>query len=284
MAKLEAWRPDSPPLTPEQLSLCAAHQLVQASSQNKTSQQALNYDNGASNQTMQPDEDDDDVFVAAAAAVAAVPSAAQIATPNLIPHATHDQPLNLSISASDGQLTSCSEGLTSCSEGLPSCSDVLTNVNDKSNNNNSTSNPDPLKCSVCGKKFSLQRLLNRHMKCHSDVKRYSCAYCGKGFNDTFDLKRHIRTHSGVRPYKCAHCEKSFTQRCSLESHSLKVHGIAHRYAYKERRPKVYVCEECGNTTSSPEVHFNHLRDYHQYSISSQTLAKFYDKRRFKFSS
>lgn len=146
------------------------------------------------------------------------------------------------------------------------------------------SNSDPLKCSVCGKKFSLQRLLNRHMKCHSDVKRYSCAYCGKGFNDTFDLKRHIRTHSGVRPYKCAHCEKSFTQRCSLESHSLKVHGIAHKYAYKERRPKVYVCEECGNTTSSPEVHFNHLRDYHQYSISSQTLAKFYDKRRFKFSS
>jgi uncharacterized Zn-finger protein len=51
-------------------------------------------------------------------------------------------------------------------------------------------------CKLCSKSFSLQRLLNRHMKCHSDVKRYLCTFCGKGFNDTFDLKRHTRTHTG----------------------------------------------------------------------------------------
>jgi len=93
-------------------------------------------------------------------------------------------------------------------------------------------------CRICSKAFSLQRLLNRHMKCHSDVKRYLCTFCGKGFNDTFDLKRHTRTHTGVRPYRCNLCEKSFTQRCSLESHCLKVHGVQHQYAYKERRTKV----------------------------------------------
>jgi ovo len=93
-------------------------------------------------------------------------------------------------------------------------------------------------CHICSKSFALQRLLNRHMKCHSDIKRYLCTFCGKGFNDTFDLKRHTRTHTGVRPYKCNLCEKSFTQRCSLESHCLKVHGVQHQYAYKERRTKV----------------------------------------------
>lgn len=93
-------------------------------------------------------------------------------------------------------------------------------------------------CRICSKHFTLQRLLNRHMKCHSDIKRYLCTFCGKGFNDTFDLKRHTRTHTGVRPYKCNLCEKSFTQRCSLESHCLKVHGVQHQYAYKERRTKV----------------------------------------------
>lgn len=59
------------------------------------------------------------------------------------------------------------------------------------------SEDDPLKCSICGKRFTLARLLNRHLKCHSDVKRYLCTFCGKGFNDTFDLKRHTRTHTGM---------------------------------------------------------------------------------------
>ncbi|VVC91632.1 transcriptional regulator ovo-like isoform X2 [Leptidea sinapis] len=139
--------------------------------------------------------------------------------------------------------------------------------------------PSKFVCRVCSKNFSLQRLLNRHMKCHSDVKRYLCTFCGKGFNDTFDLKRHTRTHTGVRPYKCNLCEKSFTQRCSLESHCLKVHGVQHTYAYKERRTKMYVCEECGHTTSEPEEHYMHLKKQHPYSPA---LLKFYDKRHFKF--
>lgn len=136
-----------------------------------------------------------------------------------------------------------------------------------------------LSCGECGKTFALQRLLNRHLKCHSDVKRYLCTFCAKGFNDTFDLKRHTRTHTGVRPYSCDRCDKAFTQRCSLESHTLKVHGIQHKYAYKERRAKVYVCEECGHTTNEPEVHYLHLKAHHPYSPS---LYKFHDKRQFKF--
>lgn len=56
-------------------------------------------------------------------------------------------------------------------------------------------------CRICNKTFALQRLLNRHMKCHSDVKRYLCTFCGKGFNDTFDLKRHTRTHTGKLRFK-----------------------------------------------------------------------------------
>lgn len=89
----------------------------------------------------------------------------------------------------------------------------------------------------------------------------------------------IMLFSGVRPYKCNLCEKSFTQRCSLESHCLKVHGVQHQYAYKERRTKMYVCEECGHTTNEPEVHYLHLKDKHPYSPA---LLKFYDKRHFKF--
>lgn len=84
---------------------------------------------------------------------------------------------------------------------------------------------------------------------------------------------------GVRPYRCEHCDKAFTQRCSLESHSRKVHGLELSFAYKERRPKTYVCEECGHTATQPEEHYAHLRNHHPYSPA---LARPHDKRLFKF--
>nr|XP_060614170.1 putative transcription factor Ovo-like 1 [Anolis sagrei ordinatus] len=117
-------------------------------------------------------------------------------------------------------------------------------------------------CPYCQKGFSYQRMLNRHLKCHSQVKRHLCPYCNKGFNDTFDLKRHVRTHTGVRPYKCDLCDKAFTQRCSLESHLKKIHGVQQSYAYKERRAKLYVCEDCGSTADSQEGHLQHLQERH----------------------
>ncbi|XP_043841974.1 transcription factor Ovo-like 2 isoform X2 [Dromiciops gliroides] len=118
-------------------------------------------------------------------------------------------------------------------------------------------------CELCGKGFCLQRMLNRHLKCHNQVKRHLCTFCGKGFNDTFDLKRHVRTHTGIRPYKCEICNKAFTQRCSLESHLKKIHGVQQQYAYKQRRDKLYVCEDCGYTGPTQEDLYLHVNNAHQ---------------------
>ncbi|CAM4943038.1 unnamed protein product [Rotaria socialis] len=146
---------------------------------------------------------------------------------------------------------------------------------------NSTNHGEQYVCGLCMKTFKLQRLLNRHLKNHSQLKRYLCTFCGKGFNDTFDLKRHTRTHTGVRPFKCDKCEKAFTQRCSLESHQRKVHGLNHPYGYKIRRNKLYVCEDCGHTSTDPTKHYEHIKRFHPYS---PLLHRYYDKRQFKFDS
>ncbi|KAJ8266183.1 hypothetical protein GJAV_G00126900 [Gymnothorax javanicus] len=122
-----------------------------------------------------------------------------------------------------------------------------------------------LRCQVCQKGFQAQRMLRRHLKCHSEAKRHLCSYCGKGFNDTFDLKRHVRTHTGVRPYKCSLCDKAFTQRCSLESHMRKIHGVVQKYAYKERRNKLFVCEDCGLTAQTQDALQRHLLEEHPHS-------------------
>ncbi len=61
--------------------------------------------------------------------------------------------------------------------------------------------PSVLSCQVCQKPFTTARMLKRHVKCHSETKKYSCEHCGKGFNDAFDLKRHVRTHTGKFAFK-----------------------------------------------------------------------------------
>lgn len=122
--------------------------------------------------------------------------------------------------------------------------------------------------------------MNRHMKNHSNIKRYLCTFCQKGFNDAFDLKRHTRTHTGVRPFQCQECDRKFTQRCSLESHLNKVHQVELSFRYKERRAKLYVCEDCGNTTEVPEDHLEHLKKFHP---NSPALKRSYDRRIIKIS-
>ncbi|KAM6163998.1 transcription factor Ovo-like 2 [Rhynchocyon petersi] len=128
-------------------------------------------------------------------------------------------------------------------------------------------------CNLCGKGFRLQRMLNRHLKCHNQVKRHLCNFCGKGFNDTFDLKRHVRTHTGIRPYKCDVCNKAFTQRCSLESHLKKIHGVQQQYAYKQRRDKLYVCEDCGYTGPTQEDLYLHVSSTHPGSTLLKKTSK-----------
>ncbi|XP_065056647.1 putative transcription factor ovo-like protein 3 [Rhopilema esculentum] len=127
------------------------------------------------------------------------------------------------------------------------------------------------RCNVCQKTYSHPRFLNRHLQSHTPFKKHHCPRCGKGFNDAFDLKRHIRTHTGVKPFKCNLCDKSFTQRCSLEAHSTRVHGVAHKFSFRERRPKVYVCEECGITFHDNSKFRQHSKEHGSCAMASQII-------------
>lgn len=45
----------------------------------------------------------------------------------------------------------------------------------------------------------------------------------------------------------------------------KIHGVTQQYAYKERRSKLYVCEECGHTAPTQDSLLRHLHNEHPNS-------------------
>ncbi|XP_030833596.1 transcription factor Ovo-like 2 [Strongylocentrotus purpuratus] len=178
-----------------------------------------------------------------------------IPTPN-VANDTHTQAVYGTESMSPNKLPY--NGLTTPdSASLPSTKPTYSFAGDEPTPVNGIK-PKP-RCSQCFSTFLTERAYTKHMTTyHSQTKPHICGFCGKGFHDKFDLKRHYRTHTGVRPYKCSQCARSFTQRCSLETHVNKVHEMPLAFTFKERREKIYVCEDCGHSVKDAFEHYLHM--------------------------
>ncbi|CAG4969608.1 unnamed protein product [Colias eurytheme] len=50
-----------------------------------------------------------------------------------------------------------------------------------------------------------------------------CTICGRAFHTNRILQNHIRTHTGERPFKCDFCEAAFAQISALVSHMRAIH-------------------------------------------------------------
>ncbi|ESN99231.1 hypothetical protein HELRODRAFT_162746 [Helobdella robusta] len=117
----------------------------------------------------------------------------------------------------------------------------------------------------------LQNHLIKQLHEGQDLSKYIMSD-NEQINRTYNTNHMIFNCTGVRPYKCEHCDKAFTQRCSLESHARKVHNVQFNYKHKERRDKLYVCEECGHSTRQSEEHFVHMKDQHPHVHTSDECS------------
>ncbi|CAB4069459.1 OVOL [Lepeophtheirus salmonis] len=118
------------------------------------------------------------------------------------------------------------------------------------------SDPSKFQCRICSKIFTLQRLLNRHMK---------------------DTQERIQVFDRT---SVIYAKNPLLKDAPWSLIASRYMELLISTIIKQRRSKMYVCEDCGHTTPEPEVHYIHLKENHPYSPA---LLKFYDKRHFKFS-
>ncbi|XP_068178946.1 zinc finger protein 1035 [Antennarius striatus] len=125
-------------------------------------------------------------------------------------------------------------------------------------------------CLKCGRVFSSQGFLEKHMKMHGINKKYSCPNCPEMFYMSSDLEAHMLCHDINRPYACKFCNERFWTRPALCNH------------YSEEHPDdVYHCRFCNKAYSVKKSLSRHYKKWHQQEQKEYSIAqekKYADKQ------
>ncbi|XP_063391944.1 zinc finger protein 502-like [Cydia fagiglandana] len=110
----------------------------------------------------------------------------------------------------------------------PECGKVFSRKNYMNNHRKLFhSNQSRHHCPLCDKYFVNGWGLRTHHKfVHEKIplpKTKICSVCGRGFGTNRVLENHMRTHTGERPFSCAHCPAAFAQRVALKAHLAAIH-------------------------------------------------------------
>ena len=94
-------------------------------------------------------------------------------------------------------------------------------------------------CERCGKIFTSQRNLRKHIESvHEGKRNFSCGHCDKKYAQSKDLSSHIsRIHQNQQHNKCPHCDINFASKHILQKHIEVLHD----------KKKPFTCNNCDKT-------------------------------------
>jgi len=76
-------------------------------------------------------------------------------------------------------------------------------------------------CQFCGKEFSDNRRLNKHIVGHKDHRPYRCNICTKTFKRNYELTAHKKRNNEIKGYDSEACGKAVSSKRALELHKRK---------------------------------------------------------------
>ncbi len=146
-----------------------------------------------------------------------------------------------------------------------------------------SSDSHPWKCNLCNKEYTQKVHLTAHKLEHSGKRPFFCSLnkCGKCFSSEIKLKRHIRLcHSGLK-YGCWICHREFSRNYILTAHlklypgshfschlckriyTNKARFDIHMEMHKKSVRKGYTCNICDKSVSSQKALKIHLARDHK---------------------
>ncbi|XP_034552975.1 zinc finger protein 1035 [Notolabrus celidotus] len=114
-------------------------------------------------------------------------------------------------------------------------------------------------CSKCGRVFSSQGNLQKHLKVHLlDGDSFSCPDCSMILDSLSKLEIHRTCHDPNRPYSCKLCNQRFWTRPALCNH------------YTEAHPNdVYTCRFCNKAYAAKKSLARHYKTWHFKELKDQ---------------
>ncbi|XP_008284100.1 zinc finger protein 1035 [Stegastes partitus] len=107
-------------------------------------------------------------------------------------------------------------------------------------------------CSKCGRVFTNQANLEKHMRVHTFGPAFPCPACSAKFDTISELESHKACHDMSRPYVCRLCNLRFLTRPTLCDHYRQEH-----------EDDVYNCKFCNKSYAIKKSLSRHYKRWHQ---------------------
>ncbi|EDS41441.1 conserved hypothetical protein [Culex quinquefasciatus] len=112
------------------------------------------------------------------------------------------------------------------------------------------------KCHICSQEFARRNYYLVHLKMHQTENQFKCNECDKTFSLDKLLQEHIRIkHRGERPFQCKLCPKTYPRASTLFMHVKTVH--------EKIRKKLYRCEKCTMSFVNKTAYDRHMNGRHR---------------------